>query len=86
MDIKNRLAVTLFITLAAIFFLIPTTNMNLPDWWSQYRINRGLDLQGGMHLVLGIELDEAVKGSLERLTDEVRDLLAEKHIRLKILN
>lgn len=83
MNIKGRLAISLIITLAAIFFLIPAVNDELPSWWSKYRVNLGLDLQGGMHLVLGVDQDAAVKGVMEQLSDDIEDSLAEKHIRLK---
>lgn len=86
MNVRSRLAVTLIVVIAALFFLTPVVKKDLPEWWSKYRVNLGLDLQGGMHLVLGVDQDEAVKGVLERLVDEVRDALAEKHIRLKRSN
>ena len=83
MSIRSRLAITLIATFAALFFLAPTVKKDLPEWWSKYEVNLGLDLQGGMHLVLGVDQDEAVKGALERLADEVKDSLSDKHIRLK---
>ncbi|MBE9502920.1 MAG: protein translocase subunit SecD [Proteobacteria bacterium] len=83
MNIKGRLAISLVVVLAAIFFLMPHLKEDLPPWWSQYRVNLGLDLQGGMHLVLGVDQEEAVKGVMERLGDEIEESLSEKHIRLK---
>ena len=83
MNIKGRLAISLVVVLAAIFFLMPHVKEDLPPWWSQYSVNLGLDLQGGMHLVLGVDQDEAVKGVMERLGDEIEENLADKHIRLK---
>jgi len=83
MSIKVRLVVTVAVLCAALFFIAPAVKKDLPQWWSQYQINLGLDLQGGMHLVLGVDQDEAVNGVMERLVDEVRDSLSEKHIRLK---
>ncbi|GIX46636.1 MAG: protein translocase subunit SecD [Candidatus Tectimicrobiota bacterium] len=39
------------------------------------KIHLGLDLQGGMHLVLEVQVDEAVKGALDRTAEAVhRDL------------
>ena len=83
MNIRGRLAVTVAVLCAGLFFIAPALKKDLPEWWSQYQINLGLDLQGGMHLVLGVDQDEAVNGVMERLVDEVRDSLKEKHIRLK---
>ncbi len=83
MNIKSRFVITAIITLAALFFLAPMASKDLPDWWSKYRVNLGLDLQGGMHLVLGVDLDEAARGVMERISDEVRDNLAERKIRIR---
>ncbi len=82
-SIQGRLAVTLLALLSALFFLSPAVLEDLPAWWSKYKIIRGLDLQGGMHLVLGVEQDEAVKVVVENQTDEMRDTLADQHIRTK---
>ena len=41
------------------------------------KISLGLDLRGGLHLVLEVQVDKAVEQSLERTADTVRkDLLA----------
>ncbi len=36
-------------------------------------IKLGLDLQGGMHLVLEVEAEKAVEGSMERIFGEEND-------------
>ena len=50
--------------LAAIIYLLPTFVSPLPAWWASFlptdRINLGLDLQGGSHLVLGVKVDKAI--------------------------
>jgi len=52
--------------------------------WSLYppreRINLGLDLQGGIHLVLGVEADKAVAAQVERAGEELRAALERKGI------
>ena len=46
------------ITLFAIILLMPTVTTQLPQWWTKVfpseKIHLGLDLQGGMHLILGV--------------------------------
>src|SRR6185312_1223871 len=46
---------------AAIIYLVPTFVSPLPAWWTSFlptdRINLGLDLQGGSHLVFGASVD-----------------------------
>ncbi len=43
-------------------------------------INLGLDLQGGIHLVLGVDVDKAVEAQVERAGDSVRAELEKKGI------
>ena len=58
------------IILAAIIYILPTFN---PSLWPYKRINLGLDLQGGMHLVLEVETDKAVESTVERIVQELRE-------------
>jgi len=46
-------------------------------------INLGLDLQGGIHLVLGIDVDKAIQASVERDGDRIRAELEKKGIGVK---
>ena len=41
-------------------------------WPLKEKISLGLDLQGGMHLVLEVKVEEAVKSSLERFADDIK--------------
>ena len=56
--------------LAAIIYILPTFN---PALWPHKKINLGLDLQGGMHLVLEVETDKTVQSTLERIVEDLRD-------------
>lgn len=83
-----RLGITLALTLGAIYLLIPTIiyftlpqdvrndkdvfEAAVPSWAPKKRINLGLDLQGGVHLVLGVDLDKAVRDKVSRRADEFR--------------
>jgi preprotein translocase subunit SecD len=44
------------------------------------RINLGLDLQGGIHLVLGVDVDKAIENVTERTAADVRTALERKGI------
>jgi preprotein translocase subunit SecD len=46
-------------------------------------INLGLDLQGGIHLVLGVDLDKAVESQVERAASTVRATLERKGVAVK---
>ena len=44
-------------------------------------LNLGLDLQGGIHLAMGVDVDRAVKAKVARRADEIGDFLREKRFR-----
>jgi preprotein translocase subunit SecD len=44
------------------------------------KFNLGLDLQGGVHLVMGVEVEKAVQQKADRLADAVRDELKTQKI------
>jgi preprotein translocase subunit SecD len=52
------------------------------DWRGRPRqpINLGLDLQGGIHLVLGVELEKGVENVLDRVAGDLRTALQKKGI------
>lgn len=54
-----------------------------PDIWPHKQINLGLDLQGGMHLIMQVDTDKAVENRNERLVSSVREEFKEKRIRYK---
>jgi len=58
---------------------------SLPEWWGKAfdPIHLGLDLQGGMHLVLGVDVDKAVESRLDSIVDQTESLLREKDIVFK---
>jgi preprotein translocase subunit SecD len=67
------------IVLAAILILLPSLNVDLPDWFragfGATKIQLGLDLQGGTHLLMAVKLDEAVKTQLHRRGDDLKQEL-----------
>jgi len=60
------------LTVLAVIFLLPTFLGREAGFLPDKRIRLGLDLQGGMHLVLTVDVDAAVASSLERMVDEIR--------------
>ncbi len=47
----------------------------VPDWLPRDRVNLGLDLQGGAHLLLEVDVRAVINERLESLVDEVRSAL-----------
>jgi len=56
----------------------------LPGWMKEILPNKGialgLDLQGGIHLVMEVDEDRAVEIAVDRIVTSVQDLLADKNI------
>jgi preprotein translocase subunit SecD len=85
-SIKLRGGLILLVLLVSLASLAPTViREGLPSWWtgSFDPIHLGLDLQGGMHLVLGVEVDKAVESRLDSTIDQAETLLREKDIIFK---
>lgn len=74
------------VLVVALLYLAPTFIPNLPGWWNRFlpnkSINLGLDLKGGIQMIMEVQLDEAVQGALNRLADELRFELAKEKLPL----
>jgi preprotein translocase subunit SecD len=55
---------------------------SVPRWAPNPRkhLNLGLDLQGGIHLALGVDVEKAVKAKVARRADEITSYLKEKGV------
>ena len=55
---------------------------SVPGWApkASKHLNLGLDLQGGIHLALGVDVDRAVKAKVARRADEIAEHLKEKGV------
>ena len=85
-SILLRGGLVLLCLLVSLASLAPTVmKESLPDWWLKAfdPIQLGLDLQGGIHLVLGVEVEKAVEARLDSITDQSETLLREKDIIFK---
>lgn len=93
--LRPRIAVVLGSLLFAVYLLIPTwvrfsTGKSIPKivraedpWYYHYlpseTLKLGLDLKGGLHLVLGIDFDEVHRDSASKLKNDIKSMLeAEK--------
>src|SRR5437899_9738211 len=74
------------VILSIAFFLpsYPSLFHALPDWLKKVLpskgITLGLDLQGGIHLVMEVEEDRAVEIAVDRAANAIPHILAEKKI------
>jgi len=53
---------------------------SLPGWATCTKFNLGLDLQGGVHLVMGVRTDKALEQRIDRLADSLREELESQKI------
>ncbi|HZY04214.1 MAG TPA: protein translocase subunit SecD, partial [Anaeromyxobacteraceae bacterium] len=60
----------------------PAYEESVPRWAPNARkhLNLGLDLQGGIHLAMGVDVDRAVKAKVARRADEIADFLKQKEV------
>jgi preprotein translocase subunit SecD len=52
-----------------------------PKWAPSKHLNLGLDLQGGIHLVMGVEVDKAVREKAVRRAEEITAELERKEVK-----
>ncbi len=86
-SIQLRAGFTAAFLALSIIYLIPTLVDPLPKWWTKFlpteKINLGLDLRGGMYLLLEVETQKAVESALDKYASEIKDALAKKDIPFK---
>ena len=85
--VQGRLILLILVAVFSIIFSLPSIPplyAPLPDWvksvLSDRGLSLGLDLQGGIHLVLEVEEDRAVEIAVDRSKRAIKELLAEKEI------
>jgi len=86
-SLKIRIAITAAVCLGCLYFLIPTFFSNIPSPLDQYvpkeKIHLGLDLQGGMHLLMEIDTDKALESMMERISNDLKESMMENKVRFR---
>ena len=81
-SIKLRLLIVLVTVVLAVLYLVPTFTSNLPSWWGKImptdKIHLGLDLQGGIHLLMEVDVAKALEATTDQIGGEIQSLLHEK--------
>ncbi|MCX7822599.1 MAG: protein translocase subunit SecD [Syntrophobacterales bacterium] len=82
--LRWRLIVVVGVCIVAIVYLVPSVSPQLPSWWKgilpREKLHLGLDLQGGMHLVLEVQTDKAVESFVDRQLEELRSVFRKESI------
>ena len=82
-SLKWRAIIICAVIAIATVYILPTF-ISVPIWWEDNlpseKISLGLDLQGGMHLLLEVETEKAVENNIERYASDLEELLFEERI------
>ncbi|MEW6683081.1 MAG: protein translocase subunit SecD [Nitrospirota bacterium] len=84
--VKGRVLLIGATVLLSVIFFLPSTPWfdSMPEWWKRFLphqgITLGLDLQGGMHLVMEVDVERAVDNVLDRAVLDLGDRLKEQQI------
>ena len=88
--IKLKIGLLILLLIFSGMVITPSLYHDLPDWWKKYLapagLKLGLDLQGGMHVVLQVDLDKAAEDSLNRAATDFKTSLAESNINAVQMN
>ena len=83
-SLKLKLGLLVFLIVLSVVTIVPSFYSATPNWWKKYMapegLRLGLDLQGGMHLVLKVDLKKAEENSLELAANDLKDTLTEQSI------
>jgi preprotein translocase subunit SecD len=81
---RARLMLAAILTAVSMILLIPSANLEVPDsvkaWLPGSKIQLGLDLQGGTHLLLAVKLEDAVATQIKRRGDDLKKELKDQKI------
>ncbi len=82
-SLKWKVALLLCMLVFAGMMVVPSVYKGTPQWWKKITtegLRLGLDLQGGMHLVLKVDLEKAIENKLDLSAGQLKDRLAEEGI------
>ena len=83
-SIKQILVI--FVLVFSVIYSLPTFYSEVPSWLTSMnakKMNLGLDLKGGVHFLMEVDLDEVVKTKKKKLSNDIRSQLRKEKIRYK---
>jgi len=79
---KKKLVLVVFASVLAFVYFVP--NVGGPSWWPiKQKLNYGLDIQGGLHLVMGIDMEGAIKDAAVREKRAIESTMRSENIPFK---
>ena len=87
-SLKVRFIILFLSTVLAVIYITPNfVSLDKQTWWpSKNKLIYGLDIQGGLHLVLSADVDEIILERLNRIGTEVQEKLKKENIEIKKIN
>ena len=76
----------IFVLVFSVVYSLPTFYSEVPSWLTSMnakKMNLGLDLKGGVHFLMEVDLDEVVKNKSKKLSNDIRSQLRKEKIRYK---
>jgi len=81
-----KTVIAVFILVFSIIYSLPTFYNQAPDWLNSVnakKMNLGLDLKGGVHFLMEVDLDEVVTTKSKKLSNDIRSQLRNEKIRYR---
>jgi len=85
--IRLKFLFLFLLTVISILLVLPSFPVPMPSWWGKYisrGLNLGLDLKGGMHLVLEVDLEQAIRNELNRTSRSLNTIADRQKIGVKV--
>ncbi|MBX7231907.1 MAG: protein translocase subunit SecD [Bdellovibrionales bacterium] len=87
MSLKWRLVIASILVLSALIKIAPNFFNLEGKWWpAEGKITYGLDIQGGVHLVMGVDIDAVMKEKMTRTSRSLLEELKSADIKVKDVN
>ncbi|MFN3535342.1 MAG: protein translocase subunit SecD, partial [Desulfatiglandales bacterium] len=82
-----RLIVIVAILIWSLIYITPSINPDLPSWWKRFlpqkSINLGLDLKGGIHMILEADTQKAIEAHMDGVIEELKREAKGEKIKLR---
>ena len=86
-SIKQILVI--FVLVFSVIYSLPTFFSDVPRWLSSLdakKMNLGLDLKGGVHFLMEVDIDEMISSKSKKLSSDIRSELRKEKIRYRNFN
>ena len=82
--LRSRTWIAMIGLITAIAFVVPNfVDVSRLGWWPAGKLNYGLDIQGGLHLVMGVDVDGVIATSVVRQTQALKAEFAKENTSVK---